>query len=126
MEESILLSTKKILGIAPEYDAFDLDVIAHINSALATLEQLGIGPEFGYSVTDSDDTWDDFLGTMAEEPRFNMIQSYVYLHVKMLFDPPTLGFLIEAHNKQLNEMQFRLSVMRDDFVHVDEVVEEEV
>jgi hypothetical protein len=121
MEESILLSTKKILGIAPEYEAFDLDVITHINTALSILTQLGIGLEEGFLVEDHEDTWVDFLGEM-DEPRFNMIRSFVYLQTKMLFDPPTVGFLIDLQRKQLDEMIFRLSVMRDDFIHVDEEV----
>lgn len=111
MEESILTSTKKILGIAEEYEAFDLDIITHINTALTTLNQLGIGPSQGFEIEDASAVWEDFFGT---DSRFNSIKSYVFLRVRTLFDPPTMGYLVELNNKQILEFEWRLSVLRDD------------
>lgn len=111
METSILDSTKKILGIEPSLDVFDLDVITFINSSLVTLTQLGIGPPEGFAIEDNSAQWDEFIGG---DIRYNMIQSFVFLRVSMLFDPPQAGYLVDAKEKQLRELEWRLSVMRDD------------
>jgi hypothetical protein len=116
MEESILISTKKILGLAAEYTAFDLDIITHINSAFFTLTQLGIGPAAGFAIEDDKAVWSDFIGTGLE---FNSVQTYVYLKVRLLFDPPTTSYLIAAFEKQLQELEWRLNVTREDAEWVD-------
>lgn len=110
MEQSILMGTKKILGLPSDYTAFDHDVITHINSAFSTLSQLGIGPSEGFMIEDNAKTWDDFV-----DPNNNLngVRSYIYLKVRMLFDPPTTSFLIEAMNKQIQEMEWRLNVVRE-------------
>lgn len=110
MTNSILDSTKKILGLDAGYTAFDLDVITHINSALATLNQLGIGPENGFAITDSTSTWDEVLGAFKN---YNLAKSYVYLRVRLLFDPPNTSFVLTALNEQLRELEWRLSVDRE-------------
>jgi hypothetical protein len=110
MENSILKSTKKILGIDAEYTAFDLDILTHINSAFSVLNQLGIGPVEGFMIEDDIITWDAFFGP---DPRLNLIKTYVYLKVRMLFDPPTTSYLIDAQNKQIQEYEWRLNVFRE-------------
>lgn len=110
MSDSILNSTKKILGLAEDYEAFDQDVILFINSALATLNQLGIGPEEGFTISDSTPTWEDFLGT---DKRLEMAKQYVYLKVRVVFDPPDSGWLADAFAKQIEELGWRLNVVRE-------------
>lgn len=110
MEKSILKSTKKILGIDAEYTAFDLDILTHINSAFSVLNQLGIGPANGFMIEDDQITWDAFFGT---DPRLNLIKTYVYLKVRMLFDPPNTSYLIDAQNKQIQEYEWRLNAFRE-------------
>jgi hypothetical protein len=118
MESSILQSTKKVLGIDSTYEAFDLDVITHINTALATLTQMAIGPLEGFMIEDESATWEDFIGTSGDpaevDPRFNLIRTYVYLKVSILFDPPVLGYLIDAKNNQIRELEWRLNVLREE------------
>jgi hypothetical protein len=107
---SILTSTKKILGIEESYTDFDVDVITHINSVFATLNQLGIGPEQGFAIEDKIPTWATFLGT---NPRINSVKTYVYLKVRLLFDPPQNSYAIEALNKQAEEFEWRLNTYRE-------------
>lgn len=110
MENSILKSTKKILGIAETYTAFDLDIITHINSAFSVLHQLGVGPTNGFFIEDDGPEWEEFIGT---DVGLNMVRSYVFLKVRMLFDPPTTSFLLEAMNKQIQEHEWRISTHRE-------------
>lgn len=109
MEDSILKSTKKILGIRDDYTAFDLDVMTHINSTFAILEQIGI-PLSGFKVEDDTLKWSDLS---LPQDQLAMIKTYVYLKVRMLFDPPTTSFLIEAMNNQLQEHLYRISYLRE-------------
>lgn len=122
MEQSILKSTKKILGIEAEYDAFDLDVITHINSVFVTLNDLGIGPNEGFMIEDDDALWADFLGS---DPRLNSVKSYVYLRVRLLFDPPTSSYLITALNEQVKELEWRINVGREEKSWIDPTISEE-
>lgn len=110
MTDSILISTKKILGIDAAYTAFDVDVITHINSAFSTLNQLGIGPVEGFMIVDDTTTWDLFL---EYDSRMNAVKSYVYLRVRLLFDPPTTSYLITAMKEQVQELEWRLNVVRE-------------
>lgn len=109
MENSILLSIKKLIGIDSEYDVFDQDLIIHINTVLAILNQIGIGPENGFSITDDSSTWSDFIGN---DTRLESVKSYVYMKVKLLFDPPNNSALIESTNKLLNELEWRLNITK--------------
>lgn len=110
IKDSVLDSTKKILGLTKEYDVFDLDIITHINTVLMTLEQLGVGPIGGYFITDSSSKWTDFLG---EDPRLNSVKSYVYMRVRLMFDPPSTSFAITSIEKQIQEMEWRLTLVVD-------------
>lgn len=116
MENSILLSTKKTLGIPADYDVFDLDIITHINTALSTLTQLGVGPSNGFMVEDDTPEWSDFLG---DDLQYNAVKTYVYLKVRQLFDPPTTSYLISAFNDQIRELEWRLNVHREETGWVD-------
>lgn len=108
--ESILTSIKKMLGIEESYAHFDADIIFHINSALMTLNQLGVGPKNGFFVSTDEQTWADFLG---ESMRFEAVKSYIYARVKILFDPPTNSSVLEALNKQIAEFEWRLNVQAE-------------
>ncbi|HEX4500655.1 MAG TPA: hypothetical protein VH187_05720 [Scandinavium sp.] len=118
METSILTATKKILGLADDYIAFDHDVITHINTAFSTLTQLGVGPAEGFMIEDATAVWDDFLA-MADDLQYNSIKTYVYLRVRMLFDPPSTSFVIAALNEQIKELEWRLNVHREETGWVD-------
>lgn len=110
MSGSILNTTKKILGLTEDYTVFDLDIIIHINSILNVVTQLGIGPEDGFMIEDAAATWEDFLGS---NKRMNAVKTYVYLRVRLLFDPPTTSYLINAMESQCRELEWRLNVTRE-------------
>lgn len=105
--ESILTSIKKLLGIAEEYEHFDADLIMHINSVFMVLTQLGVGPAEGYIITDSSNTWDEFL---EDETKLAAVKSYMHKKVALLFDPPTGSALMEATTSLINELEWRLNV----------------
>ena len=105
MEESILTSVKKMLGIAKEYEHFDSDLIMHINSVLMILSQLGIGPVEGFLIEDESASWSDFI---PEGKNLELVKSYVFLKVRLLFDPPLSSSVLEAMNRMINEFEWRL------------------
>lgn len=105
--ESILTSIKKLLGISEEYEHFDADLIMHINSVFMILTQLGVGPSEGFHITDSSDIWTDFI---QEPARIELVKSYMYLKVKLLFDPPSSSAVIESTNRMISEFEWRLNV----------------
>lgn len=108
--DSILTSVKKMLGIAEEYDHFDADLIMHINSVLSILGQLGVGPSTGFFIEDDGAEWADFVSDMS---KLQFIKTYVYLKVKLLFDPPQSGPAIEAVNRSISELEWRINVQVD-------------
>lgn len=108
--DSILNGTKKVLGIDPDYDVFDADILMHINSVFATLDQLGIGPEGGFAIEDEYATWSTFLGG---DKRLNSVKTYLYLRVKMVFDPPATSFVLQAMKEQIQEHEWRLNVYQE-------------
>lgn len=116
MEQSILTSTKKILGIAEDYTVFDLDIITHINSAFSTLTQLGVGPPAGFMIEDKEAVWNDFV---ADDLQYNAVKSYVFLRVRHLFDPPQTSYLITASEEQIKELEWRLNIHREETGWVD-------
>jgi hypothetical protein len=116
MEKSILNSTKKILGIAEDYTVFDLDIITHINSAFSTLTQLGVGPANGFMIEDATPVWADFI---ESDLQYNSVKSYVFLKVRQLFDPPATSYLISAVERQIQELEWRLNVHREEAGWVD-------
>lgn len=110
MVDSILNSVKKVLGLDPDYDAFDPDILMHINTVLTTLNQIGIGPEEGFMVEDDTAVWATFLG---DDLRLNSVKTYVYLRVRLLFDPPQTSYLIDSMEQQRKEIEWRLSTQRE-------------
>jgi len=127
MEQSILISTKKILGVPEDYTVFDLDILTHINTAFSTLTQLGVGPANGFMIEDETAEWSDFIPDYPSDPqspsgddhRYNSVKSYVFLKVRQLFDPPATSYLISAVEKQLQELEWRLNAHREDLDWVD-------
>lgn len=111
MTESILTSIKKLLGPSAEDTHFDPDIIMHINTALAILVQLGIGPEEGFAIEDSDATWEDFLGD--DNPNLSGVKSYVYLKTKALFDPSSSSTVAQSLERLEHELEWRLNVAGD-------------
>lgn len=109
-ESSILDGTKKALGIDPDYDVFDPDIMIHLNASLFILTQLGIGPENGFSVSDNTATWSDFVS----ETQYEAVKQYVYLRTRLAFDPPNTSFVIDSIEKQLRELEWRLNVRREE------------
>ena len=105
--DSILTSVKKMLGIAEEYTHFDVDLIMHINSVFLVLTQLGVGPPKGYSIANEYDVWNDFI---PESAGLDMVKSYMYMKVRLLFDPPTSSAVMEAMNRMISEFEWRLNV----------------
>jgi hypothetical protein len=118
MEQSILLSTKKILGISSDYVVFDLDILTHINSAFSTLAQLGVGPVEGFMIEDETAQWADFFGD-APDIQLNSVKTYIYLRVRQVFDPPTTSYAISAFNEQIKELEWRLNSHREETAWVD-------
>lgn len=112
MYESILVTIKKMLGLDANYDAFDIDVIADINAMFLHLNQLGIGPKTVYSINGVSETWKDFLGNQIVE--FQAVKTYIYLNVRLLFDPPSSGVLHEAMERLIKELEWRLNVQYED------------
>lgn len=108
--ESILTSIKKLLGIVEEYENFDKDLIMHINSAFMILNQLGVGPENGFSIKNKDSVWTDFI---PEGSNLELVKSYIHQKVKLLFDPPLSSTVSESMNRQINEFEWRLNVAVD-------------
>ena len=133
MNDSILNSIKKMLGITEEYEHFDQDIIAHINSAFMILTQLGVGPSGGFFITDKSATWSSFINNGATSysnsrsrlrelavaqaanttVNVGMIKSYIYMKVKLVFDPPQNSFLVDSLNKSISEYEWRLNAMYD-------------
>ena len=109
-KNSILQSTKKLLGLDASYDAFDLDITTHINSAFSTLYQAGVGPLEGFFIEDDTNTWDQFIGNKMY---INDVKTYIYLRVRLLFDPPVSSFGLAAIEKQIEELIWRLNVADD-------------
>lgn len=114
MSESILTSTKAALGLADDYTPFDQEIIMFINSTLGTVNQLGIGPPLGLSITDKTATWSDLIGN---ERRYEGVKSYVYLCVRLLHDPPTVGYVLSAWQKLKEEAEWRLNRAREDITY---------
>lgn len=108
--DSILTSIKGLLGVDEEYTHFDPDITIAINSSLMAATQLGVGPSTGFMVTSKDQTWAQFLGDRKD---LEAVKSYVYLKVRLLFDPPTNSFLIDSMKNQIQEYEWRLNVQAE-------------
>lgn len=108
--ESILTSIKKLLGIHEEYTNFDMDIIIHVNTAFATLNQLGVGPSAGFMIEDSETTWDEYVTSC----NMTMVKTYIFLKVRMLFDPPTSAALFDSTSQMIKELEWRLILVGEE------------
>ena len=114
MAESILASVKRAIGIHQDETEFDLDLIMHINSTFAKLNQLGVGPKISFEIDGNEQTWDQFI---LGNPNLNGVKTYVYMAVRYIFDPPTTSFALDAIKKQLDEYEWRLNVVAEEVKH---------
>ena len=107
--ESILTSVKKMLGITEEYEHFDPELIMHINSVFTILNQLGIGPSEPFFITSKDAVWSDFI----QEGDIEAVKTYVFLRVKLIFDPPTSSAVQQSYQETFKELEWRMNVMAE-------------
>lgn len=107
---SILNTIKKMLGLDPTYTAFDTDIVVHINSAFMMLNQLGVISR-GYHITGDSETWANALGSEVYD--YESIKDYIYIKVRLLFDPPQTGFVTEALKQNLSEIEYRLVLQKE-------------
>lgn len=111
LEEKILSSIKKLLGLDDGVTVFDTDIVIHINTVFANLAQMGVGPHdaegknIGYKISTGDEVWGDFT---SNDILIENVKTYIYIKVKMVFDPPTSSALIDAYNAQAKELEWRL------------------
>lgn len=106
--ESILTSIKKLLGIDEAVDHFDPEIIMHINTALMELTQMGVGPADGFRIESEAETWDEFM--LENDYRFEGVKTYIYLNVRLVFDPPTQSSVTESIKQTLSRLEWRLNV----------------
>lgn len=110
IENSILSSVKKLLGLTEDNTEFDIDIIMNINSAITILNQIGVGPNEGFVVTSKEDTYEDWLGDMKN---LQSVKLYLYYKTRLSFDPPTQGSLIETLKEEIRELECRLNYQVD-------------
>lgn len=118
VNDSILLSVKKNIGIVESYEVFDDQLINHINAAFATLHQYGFGPKNGYEITDKDNLWSEIVTT----PKYNLVKAYVTDFVHLHFDPPTSSYALDELRKQVEEESYRIMMQVETGDSVDEEV----
>ena len=109
--ESILTSVKKMLGIAPDYTHFDMDIVMHINSVFLILNQLGVGPKNGFFIVDETALWTDYIPASSN---LQAVKSYLFLKVRLLFDPPISSAALESANRLISEFEWRLSIAAEE------------
>lgn len=108
MDNSILNTVKKAVGLMPKYDAFDDTLIMHINSVFMILSQVGVGPAKGFRIEDDTAEWSDFLSN--EDGNYESIKSYVCMKVRLLFDPPSSSTHMECIKQLVSELEWRLNI----------------
>ena len=113
LSESILTSIKKLLGIDENYTAFDMDVAMLINSALFRVNQIGIGPSEGFTISDKTAVWSDLIGTRKD---LEAVKTYVWLKVRLVWDPPQAGYLVDAIKENIKELEFTLNIQAEEVV----------
>jgi len=104
--DSILTSIKKLLGIEESYTQFDSDIVIFINNAFVSLKQLGVGSTTGFNITGIEEEWADFLSTGID---VFAVKTFIYMKVRLAFDPPQNSYLVEAINLQIKESEWRLT-----------------
>lgn len=111
--DSILESVKKIIGLERDYDAFDPEIIIHINTVFSNLTQMGIGNKDGFEITGYDEEWGQL--ELTSKLKTQQVKTYIALKVKSIFDPPSNGNLMEAMNRTLSELEYRLYIEEGGF-----------
>ena len=110
MQDSILMTIRKLVCGDPYVDHFDTDLLVHINACFSILNQLGVGPENGFVVTDETQSWSSYI---ADNHILNMVKTYITLKVRVIFDPPLTSSVLEAMNKEISQLEWRLNVAVD-------------
>mgnify|MGYP004583441747 FL=1 len=110
MQDSILMTIRKLVCGDPYADHFDTDLLVHINACFSILNQLGVGPETGFVVTDDTQSWSSYI---TDTRTLNMVKTYVTLKVKKIFDPPLTSSVLEAMDKEISQLEWRLNVAVD-------------
>lgn len=108
--ESILRTTKKMLGITPDCTHFDNEIIVHINTVMLTISQLGVGPDVPAFISSEDDTWSSVFGDVEN---IEAVKTYIYIKVRLLFDPPSSSYVLDSLNRTAQELEWRLNVQHD-------------
>lgn len=109
--DSILNTTKKLLGIQESDTNFDDILVTHINSVFAILNQLGVGPKNGFYINGSEEKWSDFIS--EEGNLLKNIQTYMYMKVRLVFDPPTMSAVLSALKESIAEYESRINMVVD-------------
>lgn len=104
MEDSILKTIRRMIGPDEDYEHFDTDLIIHINSAFSRLCQLGVGPETPFHIRGLEETWCDF----KEPGHLEDIKTYIYLSVRVIFDPPASAVIMDAYQEQIRKLEWLL------------------
>ena len=110
MQDSILVTIRKLVCGDPYANHFDTDLLVHINACFSILNQLGVGPEKGFVVTDETQNWSDYT---ADSTVLNLVKTYITLKVRLIFDPPLTSSVLEAMNKEISQLEWRLNVAVD-------------
>lgn len=119
MEDSILDSVKNSLGIQKGLTAFDQDIIMNINSVFSVLNQIGVNSSTNsYRIEDNNTTWRELFGD--NDVLVDMLKTYTYLKVRIIFDPPTSSFVLESIKAQAQELEWRINVEAEGGVKDDE------
>jgi hypothetical protein len=105
MIESILESIKRPLGLNEEDTSFDAEIEMHINGVFSVLNQIGVAPVDNFMIDGKTTKWSDFL---LDRQNVNMVQSYMFLQVQLIFDPPSTSFAIESKQKLIDQLVWRM------------------
>lgn len=107
MTDSILNTMKQMIPAMPSGDAFDTELIIHINTILGVLKQIGVGSSDGFFITGENETWSDFFG---DSTTIQMAKTYMYLRLRLLFDPPENSSVLASYKEQIAELEWRCNI----------------
>lgn len=110
LDQSILRTIKQMLGLTNELTAFDEELIVHINSVFTILNQLDVGSDDGFMITGYDETWSELTDQVTIA---TMVKEYIYLKVRMIFDPPASSVVSEAYNQRIAELEWRMNIQAE-------------
>lgn len=109
-DDSILGTIKTMLGLTSDVTAFDQELITHINSVFTILNQLDIGPDAGFIIYGYDEVWGDFVEDVTLT---TMVREFIYLKVRMIFDPPASSVVSDAFNQRIAELEWRMNIQAE-------------